>query len=174
MEWIQRVRVASPCKADWDTMEGNERARFCRLCNKHVYNFSAMTPDEIATVVRAKEGRLCARFYQRPDGTMLTADCPVGRRRQRRRDWFGLCLGVLGMLAAGAGIAAVSDQLHGSAASQQTILATLQGKIRAIFRPSTPLVNCRVPTMGKFAVMGDVVFVPPPATNQINCTTPTP
>jgi hypothetical protein len=28
---------------------------------------------------------MCVRFYQRKDGTLLTADCPVGVRRKRLR-----------------------------------------------------------------------------------------
>jgi hypothetical protein len=39
-----------------------------------------MTPLEINQIVAARTGRLCARFYQRPDGTMLTENCPAGIR----------------------------------------------------------------------------------------------
>jgi hypothetical protein len=75
---LANVTVASPCSARWGHMVGDERVRLCMQCQKHVYNFSAMTSAEIAQVVREKEGRLCARFYRRTDGTMLTADCPLG------------------------------------------------------------------------------------------------
>jgi len=75
------LRIASPCKAPWENMDGDQRVRFCRECNRNVYNLSAMTEREARRVVAEREGRLCVRFYQRRDGTVLTSDCPVGRKR---------------------------------------------------------------------------------------------
>ena len=66
-------------------MTGDDRSRFCTQCEKNVYQLSGMTAEDIATLVLEKEGALCARFYQRPDGTMLTAHCPVGVARLPRR-----------------------------------------------------------------------------------------
>jgi Carboxypeptidase regulatory-like domain len=74
------VRIASPCSADWSRMAGNERVRHCPDCKLNVYNFSTMSTAEVERIVSRTEGRLCARFYQRPDGTMLTKNCPVGFR----------------------------------------------------------------------------------------------
>jgi hypothetical protein len=82
---LARVRVASPCRANWDGMEGDARVRFCRECNLNVYNLSEMTGAEAASLVAATEGRLCARFYRRADGTVLTKDCPKGLRAARLR-----------------------------------------------------------------------------------------
>jgi hypothetical protein len=44
-----------------------------------------MNSVEIDRIVSQHEGRLCARYYQRPDGTMLTQNCPVGFRFAVRR-----------------------------------------------------------------------------------------
>jgi hypothetical protein len=66
-------------------MTGNDRSRFCGQCQKNVYNFSAMTRAEVEALIREKDGRLCGRFYRRPDGRILTADCPVGIQRRRHR-----------------------------------------------------------------------------------------
>ncbi|HLM56899.1 MAG TPA: carboxypeptidase-like regulatory domain-containing protein [Pyrinomonadaceae bacterium] len=82
---IERLRVASPCPANWAGMEGDERTRFCRLCSLHVYNLSEMTSREAEALIRRTEGRLCARLYRRADGTVITKDCPVGLRALRRR-----------------------------------------------------------------------------------------
>ena len=82
---LDNVRIASPCHARWEDMVGDDRARFCGQCRKNVYNFSAMTRAEVETLIRDKEGRLCGRFYRRPDGRMLTADCPTGVQRKRNR-----------------------------------------------------------------------------------------
>jgi len=77
-EWLANIKVASPCSARWTDMDGDEHARFCAQCQKHVYNLASLSADDAAALIRAKEGKLCARFYRRADGTILTADCPVG------------------------------------------------------------------------------------------------
>jgi hypothetical protein len=74
------VRIASPCHADWNAMSGDARVRHCAECNLDVYNFSEMSEREIDRLVEERQGRLCARFYQRPDGTMLTKNCPTAFR----------------------------------------------------------------------------------------------
>lgn len=82
---LDRARVATPCPADWERMEGDEKKRFCGLCNLHVYNVSAMSRGEAEALVARAEGRLCMRLYRRADGTLITRDCPVGLRAVRRR-----------------------------------------------------------------------------------------
>lgn len=79
------LRIASPCSANWARMQGDERVRYCPECKLNVYNFDAMDSSEIESLVRNREGRLCARFYARPDGTLLTHNCPVGFRAKVRR-----------------------------------------------------------------------------------------
>lgn len=63
-------------------MEGDDRVRFCPECELNVYNLSAMTEEQALALVQEREGRLCVRFYQREDGTVLTSDCPVGAHRE--------------------------------------------------------------------------------------------
>ena len=82
---LDRIRIASPCPANWDQMAGDDRLRFCDECNLHVYNISEMTRAEAETLIAGTEGRLCARIYRRADGTVITRDCPVGLRAIRRR-----------------------------------------------------------------------------------------
>jgi hypothetical protein len=76
----QKIRIASPCSADWNRMSGTKTVRYCPDCNLNVYTFSRMSSTEIDHLVSHHEGRLCVRYYQRPDGTMLTQNCPVGLR----------------------------------------------------------------------------------------------
>jgi hypothetical protein len=101
-EFLEGVRIASPCPASWTEMAGDERVRFCKICSKHVYNLSAMTAQDAASLVVATEGRMCARFYRRADGTILTADCPVGLaaalRKRLRRLAGAAALGLAGFL----------------------------------------------------------------------------
>ena len=82
---LDNLKVASPCSADWDSMYGDERKRFCGDCKLHVYNLSGMTRYDAENLLRLSEGRLCVRYYQRPDGTVLTQDCPVGWAGVKKR-----------------------------------------------------------------------------------------
>lgn len=75
---LSDIKVASPCPANWDAMYGDERKRFCGECKLNVYNLSGMTREEAEQLVTNHEGRLCVRFYRRADGSVITADCPVG------------------------------------------------------------------------------------------------
>ena len=69
---LSNVRVASPCSQKWEEMVGDDRLRFCSHCQLNVYNFSVMTKAEVESFLMKAEGRICGRFYQRADGTMLT------------------------------------------------------------------------------------------------------
>jgi hypothetical protein len=97
------MQIASPCSASWDDMAGSDRVRYCQQCRRNVYNLSAMSRAEAEELVRQRETqRLCIRFYRRHDGTMLTADCPVGLRKLRRaalRSWGALVGGLAAVLA---------------------------------------------------------------------------
>jgi hypothetical protein len=82
---LDQVGIASPCSVPWETMQGDERIRFCGQCQKNVYNFAEMTRGEITQLIQEQEGHLCGRMYRRTDGTLLTSDCPVGLRAVRQR-----------------------------------------------------------------------------------------
>ncbi|HET9226286.1 MAG TPA: hypothetical protein VFR31_06445, partial [Thermoanaerobaculia bacterium] len=82
---LERLRIANPCPARWEEMEGDDRIRFCGACKKNVYNLSALQRSEAEALVARHEGKICATFFRRTDGMVLTADCPVGRRRVRAR-----------------------------------------------------------------------------------------
>ncbi|MGD9589151.1 MAG: hypothetical protein AB7Q37_01195 [Pyrinomonadaceae bacterium] len=82
---LNKIRIASPCSANWDEMYGNERRRFCGECKLNVYNLSGMTKFDAENLIAAGEGRVCVRYFRRTDGTVITADCPVGWERLKRR-----------------------------------------------------------------------------------------
>lgn len=75
---LNNIRIASPCKADWNAMVGNNRQRYCGDCKLTVYNLSGMTSCEAENLLMRSEGRVCVRYFRRNDGTVLTQDCPVG------------------------------------------------------------------------------------------------
>lgn len=110
---LESIRVASPCRSDWDAMAaaaGDDRARFCRECDKQVYDLSVLTRRQVATLVSETQGKLCARFSFRPDGTLLTrepAPAPHAPRGRASRvaaaafaAIFGLCASVFAQTAA--------------------------------------------------------------------------
>ncbi|HEY0083950.1 MAG TPA: hypothetical protein VGB61_14320, partial [Pyrinomonadaceae bacterium] len=82
---LSYARIAAPCRADWKLMPGNERVRFCDGCSMNVYNLSNMTKKDAEALVLNTEGRLCVRYYHRADGSILTANCPVGLRALKSR-----------------------------------------------------------------------------------------
>jgi hypothetical protein len=75
---LNNIKVASPCSADWNTMVGDNRKRFCGDCKLNVYNLSDMSQVDAENFLLASEGRVCVRFFRRADGTVLTQNCPVG------------------------------------------------------------------------------------------------
>jgi hypothetical protein len=104
---LSRVKIATPCSANWDDMIGDERVRFCGGCAKNVYNLSALSGDEAEALLYEREGRFCAHFFRRKDGTILTRDCPTGvQSRRRRRALVGV-----GVAAASASALLAADAL---------------------------------------------------------------
>jgi hypothetical protein len=102
--FLDTLRIASPCNESWDEMIGDERTRFCARCQKNVHNISEMTRDEAETFLESVASAACVRMYQRADGMVLTADCPVGVRKKRVKRLFLATVG--GGLAAAAGAVA--------------------------------------------------------------------
>lgn len=98
-----QIKIASPCPARWQDMDGDERSRYCQQCRKQVYNFTKMSQPEILALIQEKEGDVCARMYQRGDGTILLEDCPRGLARAYRRvstlvsSSFALLFGILAL-----------------------------------------------------------------------------
>ena len=101
---LDKIRIASPCAADWNEMHGDARKRFCGECKRNVYNLSSMTKQEAENLLISSEGRLCVRFYRRTDGTILTRNCPVGWAKVKQRvsriatATFSLVIGFFGGL----------------------------------------------------------------------------
>lgn len=81
---LDNIRVATPCPADWNKMEGDERSRHCGECKKSVFNISGLTRDEAQSLMIEKNGELCVRYFQRKDGTILLKDCSIGIAQKRK------------------------------------------------------------------------------------------
>jgi len=77
------IQVQNPCPADWQSMAGDERTRFCEGCGRHVHNLSAMTAGEAERLVCEAAGRLCVRYTVAADGAVQT----IGYRPQPPAKW---------------------------------------------------------------------------------------
>ncbi len=77
---LDEVSIAAPCPVSWAEMDGDERKRFCSLCSLHVYNISEMKRKEAEDLLSENTDGVCLRLFRRADGTLITKDCPVGRR----------------------------------------------------------------------------------------------
>jgi hypothetical protein len=136
---LDEIHVASPCRASWERMRGNDHVRHCAQCDKNVYNLSGMTRAEAEALVRRTEGELCVRFYRRSDGTTLTQDCPVGLAALRRPVQVvgilmaAFVLGALGLVTAGAfTMPRLNDE------GRPRFAAPIQAVVDWIFPPPAP------------------------------------
>lgn len=164
---LSHVRVAAPCRADWERMRGNERVRFCGECSMNVYNLSNMSKKDAEALILSAEGRLCVRYYNRSDGTILTDNCPVGLQALKRRV-TGISRAVASsVLSFFAGMAV----LAGLQQAQSTLNATTEAGIDLI--DPVPLVEeddtPPTPPVKEFAIMGGMAFTdqtPPRVTDS--------
>ncbi len=116
---LDNVNVAAPCDVSWADMKGDSDVRLCTQCDKQVYNLSMMTREEADAVLFAgRETSMCVRLHRRADGTVLTADCPVGARR--RRFWRRTTgVAAAGLIAAALGLAYASFTCNVRVAASQ-------------------------------------------------------
>ncbi len=82
---LNQAFIETPCESSWDKMTGNDSVRFCGQCSLNVYNVANLTDKEAEAVFTKgrEQGRVCARLYRRPDGTIMTDNCPRSLRRIR-------------------------------------------------------------------------------------------
>ncbi len=152
---LDSIKVASPCSADWNAMIGNERQRYCGQCKLNVYNLSGMTKQDAESLLMNAEGRVCARFFRRADGTVLTRDCPVGwaaLKKRMSRVWTAVATVVLTAVS-GIGIVNLASSVNEPLMGEIPIERVPQEEeplMGAVVAEETP-----EPEMGKM-MMGDV------------------
>jgi hypothetical protein len=132
---LDNIKVATPCTADWNQMTGDDRVRHCGQCQKNVYNLSGMMRDEAEALLRERNGDLCVRYYQRQDGTILLADCTVGRANRNRHRW--IAAGAAGVISAGLGAAAVANHFSTERLEQSVTVSMGVTSERVVPPPST-------------------------------------
>ncbi|HJV90645.1 MAG TPA: hypothetical protein VJ623_10100 [Holophagaceae bacterium] len=164
--FLAHLQIASPCDAAWDAMAGDDRKRLCAQCDKHVYNVAQLTTAEVMALFGGEGPLPCLRLWRRADGTVLTADCPVGARRARgrRRTRFAAAL-ILGLLATAPGVLAAQGPTGGA---PMPVPRTLMGKVAppppkaAHPRPRRPKRRPLPPTVGIVASTSPLLGGPMP------------
>jgi hypothetical protein len=138
---LSQIRVAGPCSQPWQEMTGDDRARFCTHCDRHVHNLSAMTQDEAQRLICESAGRLCIAYVPNADGSPQTLGYQVPPKRRRFGWMFAAVVGGIGAVAAAIAQHAVAD------------------------RPAPPVAGMMLGTppavAGEMMIMGDIG---PPAT----------
>jgi hypothetical protein len=76
-------------------MQGDSRTRTCATCQLPVHHLTAMTRADAEALLASHQGRLCARYYRKYDGTIATADDDVPTRRA---SWLAALAGIAGLL----------------------------------------------------------------------------
>jgi hypothetical protein len=150
---LDDVRIAAPCSADWAVMKGDERVRFCGSCEKNVYDLSKMTRAEAEALLAQRETP-CIRLYRRADGTVITADCPVGARRRRFKR---IVASTVGGVIAGAMILRWRQE----SAAQEQIMITA-GEPAVTFAQPPPVASAVATSEPEVVWQGMLAPPPPP------------
>ncbi len=74
---LDAIAITTRCHARWDDMRGDDVVRRCGRCHRDVHDLSKMTEKEIEALFARIGPTACVRLRRRPDGRVVTADCPV-------------------------------------------------------------------------------------------------
>lgn len=118
-----------------------------------------LSRDEAEALLIEKKGKLCAQFYRRADGTILTADCEVGVAKKKARRKAAVVAGAFAAAAAGAIAGAFAMRSDHVEEGCQSATHPMSSKPTQL---TTTVTNTPVPPDPREMVRGDVAFDPPP------------
>lgn len=153
--------IASPCEANWNEMVGDDKCRHCSLCDKNVYNFSAMTEDEVIQLIK-KDSNICTRVYKRDDGTVLTQDCPIGLalvKKQLRKRQFMLAFATLMSLTVMAFAKVAKDQSSMPMGEMGIVAPPMTHEVE-VEKPSGFIKGKMIAPKEEHFIMGDIAVDP--------------
>lgn len=79
--------IQKPCPMSWDSMQGDEKRRFCEHCQLHVHNLSEMSTQEQVALMESPGERKCITYTAPTNakpvdaGTWLTLQTATGWRK---------------------------------------------------------------------------------------------
>lgn len=158
---LSSIRIATPCPAKWESMVGGDRVRHCGICDREVWNLTALDPDEAEAFLAercASAGSWPMRVCPRTDGYVQNGRCGPGSARLGRAIAATLVLGLAGGVAIDW---SVSSSTSATAVPRETPAATVAGA--ASVRP--------VPRDGfdHDAFLGNARFVVPRDRESTSC-----
>jgi hypothetical protein len=78
-----KIKIAEPCRENWDKMLEEERGRFCLSCQKAVVDFSRMTSQDIIHYFEQNAGKkVCGRI------AVHQHDSPISNYTKVITPWF--------------------------------------------------------------------------------------
>lgn len=81
----ERLKIKTPCTANWDQMVGNEWVRFCEHCQLIVNDLTPLTPKRVHRLIANSKGRLCVRYRLTAEGAPLLKAAPQHLHQIRTR-----------------------------------------------------------------------------------------
>lgn len=82
-------KLAFACTMPWENMRDGDRAKFCASCRRTIPNLSLLSAEERAALAeKARTEKVCASFYLRLSGEMVTPERPLQEKSRVRQ--FGL------------------------------------------------------------------------------------
>lgn len=162
-----QVLIASPCTEKWESMTGDERVRHCARCRLNVYDVKELTEVEVRALFSKNEGKMCGRVFRRPDGTVLTKDCPTGLAAVRRKALVAVAM-TLAMLLAVVGYRSKScptpSNSSGATWFDRTVGARFVGARESLRATRTlgPIINELFPPTTTM-MAGAMIALPPPS-----------
>ncbi len=155
-ELLGQFTIPTPCPMDWDRMPGDDRRRYCSACGKHVYNLSAMRPEErdsLTAKALSGDDELCGRLDPRPDGKLFASDDPPAHPVVATAAQYTI-RSLMMVIAACATIMGMTKMFLGSPENPN---------------PNPPTTRFPLQLMGKMVPRRSVT---PPASGAPSCTTP--
>ena len=68
---VDEARIATPCGADWRTMQPRGNARLCETCDKVVHDLSGRSEAEARALLRTRPNEgLCIRYLHDAEGNV--------------------------------------------------------------------------------------------------------
>jgi hypothetical protein len=137
---LASLTLVRGCSVSWDAMVGTARVRNCGVCEREVFDLTALDPEEIEAFLSERREKLpCMRLYVRPDGRYQEGPCAPARRRLFHAAAAAALLGLVGLAA----YMSSEDEEHARSCSvpphHNRGELMMMGEFRASPSPPTPI-----------------------------------
>jgi hypothetical protein len=136
---LPQVVIPVPCHVDWNAMmriDSDGRARFCKACERPVYDSASMTRGDLIDLIARHEGRRlpCVQLHRRPDGTIVTRDCFESFLRVGRALWLKTSLLAIAFWAWALGLSELARERLAAFWAPRAAVETVLGNLEIFTR----------------------------------------